>query len=124
MNHSPLAQKKAMIREELGAIKRLIKQNYPDAIIRVNEGPEVSRRSLWMDVYTDLVDRESLHELVHERGMDLLERKRFLLMVLAQPLAYLPAPRPRRASPTKRVARERRAPYRAKPARRKETHSR
>jgi len=124
MSDSPLARKKAIIQPELGQLKRLIKRQYPDAVIHVAEGPEASRRSLWMDVFTDLVDDETLTDLIIERVMHLLEEKRFLLSVHALPLGYLPAPRARRTAPGKRVARERRAPYRAKSARRKEIESR
>jgi hypothetical protein len=122
MSDTPLARKKAIIHKELGQIRQLIKKQYPDAVIRVDEGPEASARSLWMDVFTDLVNGEDLHNLVRERGIELLVEKQFLLTVHALPLAYLPAPRARRANGT-RVTRERRATYRAKPARRKEAAS-
>lgn len=123
MSDNPLVRKKAIIREELAQIKRLIKRQYPDAIIRVDEGPEVTRRSLWMSVYTDLVNAEDLHNLIREYGLQLLEKKRFLLTVHARPLAYLPAPRIRRASNGGQVARERRTFYRVKRSKRKERQS-
>ncbi|MBI5651510.1 MAG: hypothetical protein HZC40_13870 [Chloroflexi bacterium] len=120
---STLAQKKAIVHHELGEIRKIIKRQYPDAIFQVLEGPEPSPRSLWMRVFTDMVDSETLTDLIIERDLELLEKKRFLLIVHARPLAYLPEPRARRASNGTRVARERRATYRVKRSRRKEPAS-
>lgn len=120
---STLARKKAIVREELREMKRTIKREYPDAVFRVIDGPEASPRSLWMDVYSDLADREILTDLVIEQGLELLEKKRFLLTVHAIPLDYLPAPRTHRASNGNRATRERRASYRVKRVARKERKS-
>lgn len=118
-----LAQKKALIRNDLAEIKRVIRREYPGAIFRVIEDPELGSRSLWMNVYGDAIDGDTLTDLILERGLQLLEKKRFLLTVHARPLAYLPEPKTRRASNGGRVARERRASYRVKRSKRKERQS-
>ena len=115
-----------LVRKELNEIKRIIKAHYPDAIFRTSPGAEPSPRSLWLNVYSDLADPMDLSDLVVGREVDLLERKKFLLVVLPHRLAYLPPrvrngqtqraasyPRPRAAA-RGRVVRERKATYRTK----------
>jgi hypothetical protein len=116
---STLAQKRALIQNDLAEIKQLIKRAYPEAIFRLFEDTESGPRSLWMNVYANGLDGDDLTDLILERAMQLLEKKRFLLTVHARPLAYLPAPRARRAANGNRTARERRATYRVKSSRRK-----
>jgi hypothetical protein len=114
----------SLVRKELDEIKRIIKAHYPDAIFRTSPGAEPSPRSLWLNVYSDLADPMDLSDLVVGREVDLLERKKFLLVVLPHRLAYLPPrngkarpavsyPRPRAAAQG-RVVREREATYQAK----------
>jgi len=118
-----LMRKRQIISKELAEMKRLIKNRYPDAVFRLTEGPEIMRRGLWLNVYTDMADLGEINDLVIAREVDLLERKRFLLSVLPHSLAYLPQPRQNskgqrapsytrpRAQAQARVLRERKATY-------------
>lgn len=90
---SELARKRQIVSKELKQIRRLIKKQYPDSVFRLTEGAERSPRSLWLDVYTDLAEASDISDLISDQRMDLLVKKKFLLSILPQPLAYLPPPR-------------------------------
>jgi hypothetical protein len=114
----------ALVRKELNQIKRMIKTEFPDAIFRVSAGAEPSPRSLWLEVFTDSENRWDIQDLINKPRTDLLVRKKFVITLLPQPLAYLPARlrdgQNRRATryakpPTAtRTLRERKRQYRAK----------
>ncbi len=119
-----LARKRQIASKELNTIKRLIRKHYPDSVFRLTEGAERSPRSLWLDVYTDLAEASDITDLINDRRMDLLVRKKFLLSVLPQPLAYLPPLRQNgkarrttgypRTRAQAHVARERQSKYQAR----------
>ncbi len=98
-----LTRKRLIADKEINEIKRLVRKRFPDAVFRLTEGAEPSSRTLWLNVYTDLGDPLEISDLVIDRKVDLLVRKKFLLAILPQPLAYVSPLR--RNGKTQRAAR-------------------
>lgn len=113
------------VERQIQVMQRLIKEKYPDAVFRVVPNPDQEPRTLWLDVFTDHATLSDLSDLIIRKQIELLERNKYLVSVVPQPLKYLPpsvkAESPveqyatkRKRRPTSLHARERRTRYRTK----------